>query len=438
MRYSCASLLAALALALSATARANDFDLQIITPHHEDIQKEFQAAFSAHLGKKLNIRWIKQGTGELLQLLDAKDRASKGESFGIDVFFGGGAPDHQLAADRGYTEPPNIPAEILSGIPSEIAGVKLYDEKHHWFGAALASFGVIYNKRGLATQKLPEIARWEDLADPRMYSWVIVADPRKSSSVRVSYELILQKFGWEKGWPIIMQMVANARSIAVASSNVPNDVAGGDVLAGPCIDFYASVQMARAGKDVIGYVNPVGGSAITPDPISMLRKPPNRDMAEKFIAFVLSFEGQRLWVLPAKSEGGPRNTELRRFPVRRDVCLKHADTIIVNDPFAEAEAGTFMKMDDVLQARRNVLVRDLVGVALIDLHTDLRAAWKALIDGGMKPAALEEWNKPPFTEAESLELADKLSAGGAEAKRITRSWVNTFSAKYKRVIELSK
>lgn len=422
----------------SPGAAADDFDLEIITPHHEDIQKEFQTGFARALGRDPRIRWIKQGTGELIQLLDAKERAAKGASFGLDIFFGGGVPDHDLAASRGYLEAVRLPPEILEGIPPDIAGVKLYDDRHLWFGSALSSFGIIYNKRGLSNQGLPEITGWEDLAHPRMFSWVTIADPRKSSSVRVTYEVILQKYGWERGWVMLMQLAANSRGVAVASSQIPNEVAGGDILAGPCIDFYAYAQMGVAGRDVIGYVNPPGASAITPDPISMLRSPPHRELAQKFIEFVLSPAGQQLWVLPKGAPGGPQSVELCRLPVRPDVCARNAERLVIKDPFRDAGSGVFMKLDGDLERRRTTLVRELVGTVLVDMHDDLRATWKALIDGGMKPAALAEWNKPPFSEKEGLEFAKKISDGGSDVRRLTRGWVRYFADKFKRVRELSK
>lgn len=438
MRFTVYSAILMLLTWLVPPAAAGDYELQIITPHHDHIQQEFHAAFNRHMGREIKIRWIKQGTGELIQLLSAKDRAVRGGGFGLDVFFGGGVPDHDLAAKRGFLQKCNVPSEIMAGIPPQIAGVKNYDDNRMWVGAALSSFGIFYNKRGLKNQGLPEIESWADLAHPRMYSWVIIADPRKSSSVRVAYELILQKYGWDKGWPMLMTMAANSRRIAVASSIIPNEIAGGDVLAGPCIDFYAYAQIAKAGGDILGYVNPPGESAITPDPIAMLRKPPHRAMAEKFISFVLSPQGQRLWVLPAGEEGGPLKHALRRLPVRPDVCETYADKLLVQNPYKQAGAGVFMTVDGDLQNDRTVLIRDLMGAALIDLHRECRAAWKAIIDGGMKPAALAEWNKLPFSEQEGLEFAKKLAGGGSKARRILLRWQNEFSDKYTRVRKLAR
>jgi len=430
--------LCGLCVVLPAAAQADDFDLQIITPHNSDTQAEFERGFAKALGRPVRIRWLTKGTGQILQQLDAQQRATPGGSFDLDLLFGGGVPDHEQAAAKGYLEKPHLPDAALAGIPPTIAGVATHDPNGRWYGAALTSFGVLVNRRGLANQKLPEIVEWKDLGDPRLYSWVVLADPRPSSSVRVSYELILEQYGWEKGWPLLMQIAANARLITDSASAIPGEVASGNALVGPCIDFYAHGRVAEAGADVLAYVNPAGGSAITPDPIALLRKAPHRELAEKFIAFVLSPEGQRLWVLPVGAEGGPTEHVLRRLPVRPDVCRLATGAGCIQDPYKQAEAGTFRKLDDRLYRERNKLLAELMGAALVDLHEEVRTAWKALADSGMKPEALAEWNKLPFAESETPDLARKLEAGEREAKKLTRQWTQWFQAKYARVRELAK
>lgn len=417
--------------------RSDDWDLQILTPHSDEIQQEFDRAFQEHVGRPLKIRWIKRGTREILQQLDAQERQRPGDTFGMDVFFGGGVPDHGLAASRGYLERANIPDTILAGIPADIAGVANYDESRLWYGSALSSFGVLVNLRGLRNQNLPPVEVWSDLADPRMFRWVVVADPQKSSSVAVSYELVLQQHGWDDGWPLLMQMFANARIITDSSARIPNEIATGEVLAGPCIDFYAWGRIAEAGRDVLAYVHPRGGSAITPDPIALLRKAPHRELAEQFITFVLSPEGQRLWVLPAGTEGGPKQNTLRRLPVRPDVCEQNAEALVVRDPYQEAAAGVFGKIDDQVQRQRSALLAVLIGAAFVDQHNDLQTAWKALMDGGMKPAALAEWRRLPFTADETPVLAEKLQGGGS-ASDLKLEWSRWFREKYQRVRELSR
>ncbi|MGD2110492.1 MAG: ABC transporter substrate-binding protein [Phycisphaerae bacterium] len=440
MRSSVPAILCVMGLlfGLNARASADDYDLVVITPHNVHIQQEFEHAFGKHVGKPLSVRWIKQGTGQLIQLLDAKERAASGGSLGFDVFFGGGVPDHDLAAAKGYLEPPNLPDEILGAIPSEIAGLPNYDEKRLWVSTAISSFGILVNQRGLRNQGLDDVTSWKDLADPKMFSWVILVDPRKSASVQVSYEAVLQQYGWAEGWVVLSQMAANSRLIADSSSAVPNEVATGDVLAGPCIDFYASARIAQVGKDILHYVHPTGGTAVTPDPISMLRHPPHRKMAERFIAFVLSPAGQRVYSLPAGVPGGPQEHALFRLPVRSDMYSTDREARHVANPYEMAAEGKFLILDGNLQRTRVVVLAELMGAGLVDLHDELRSTWKALIDGGMKPDALALWKKPLLDESEVLALAKQFDDGGRTARKQTRRWIRRFQEKYEQVKALAR
>ena len=61
-----------------------------------------------------------------------------------------------------------------------IGGLPLYDQKNdppQWFGTALSSFGIVYNRDVLQHLELPEPRTWSDLRDPRYRGWIVLADP---------------------------------------------------------------------------------------------------------------------------------------------------------------------------------------------------------------------------------------------------------------------
>lgn len=419
-------------------ARAEEDELVVITPHNIHIQEEFEAGFHRYLGRPVHIRWIKQGTSELIQLLDAKDRTDPGKSFGIDVFFGGGMADHLLAASRGYLSSANIDDKVLQPIPKEIGGYHLLDNDKRWFATALSTFGILVNKRGLETNKLPAVHAWADLADPRMESWVVLADPRKSASVQVCYEAVLQQYGWEKGFELLMEMGGNSRLIADSSSGVPNEVGTGNALAGPCIDFYAHARIEQAGSDILGYVLPEGGTAVTPDPISLLRNPPHRKLAEDFIAFTLSDAGQQLWVLPPETSGGPLKHNLYRTSVRPDLFERFRVSIPADRFFDYTQAKPMEKFDPSLHSARLLLVSELMGAAIVDQHDDLVRAWRALIAAGFPEDAMAEWRRMPVSEEKTGEVAAKLNEGGRTTRDLVRDWRRFYREKYDRVRELAQ
>lgn len=433
----CTGLVVLLALS-SATVFGEDYDLTIITPHNVHIQEEFEKGFSKQVGRDLKIQWIKQGTGQLIQLLDAKARSKRNTGFGIDVFFGGGVPDYELAASKGYLQHPDLPQKLLDAVPYQIAGQPNYDPKGEWYSVAVSTFGILVNHRGLESNGLPPIKTWEDLASPKMFSWVMMADPRKSASNQVAYESVLQQYGWEKGWPLLLEMAANSRIIADSSSAVPNEIASGNVLAGPCIDFYAMSRILEGGASDLSYVLPHGGTAITPDPIAMLRNPPHKELAGQFIAFVLGEPGQKLWILPTGTPGGPELHALYRLPVRPDIYELPAVRAHTASPYQEAESGNILKLDGKLYQDRLVGLAQLMGVAAVDLHQELQATWKALIDAKFPAGAMAEWNKPTFTEAQVLEFSHELEGGGRKAKRLTRRWIAQYQDKYERIQKMCR
>ena len=115
---------------------------------------------------------------------------------------------------------------------------------------------------------------------------------------------------------------ANARYFTDSASKVPIDVSTGDAAAGLAIDFYgryqAETSKAPDGAYRMQYVTPEGGSSVSADPISLLRGAPHRELAVRFIEFVLAPEGQRLWTYAPGTRGGPQNTD----PETADWCRR--------------------------------------------------------------------------------------------------------------------
>ena len=119
----------------------------------------------------------------------------------------------------------------------------------------------------------------------------------------------------------LLKIAANARYFTDSSTIVPMDVSRGDSAAGIAIDFYARVTEESAGSDRMRYFAPMGATAITPDPVAILAGATGRklELAEHFVEFLLSPEGQRLWILKPGTPGGPIDRSLRRPPIRHDV-----------------------------------------------------------------------------------------------------------------------
>jgi ABC-type Fe3+ transport system substrate-binding protein len=358
--------------------------LVLISPHWEGIRYEFERAFKAHYqsetGRAVELEWMDVGgSSETLRYLQSEFK-SKPAGIGIDVFFGGGYDPYLALKKDHLLESYVLPKPLLEKIPERLAGVPLYDPDHTWYGATLAGFGIVYNKVVLGLTKLPVITTWEDLASPRAFGWVGSSDPRKSGSVHAVYEIILQAYGWEKGWKIITALGANVRSFSNSASQIPKDVAIGEVAYGLAIDFYAWAQVKEAGADKIGFVMPDNLTIITPDAIGVLKGAPNLEVAKAFIRFVMSEEGQKLWLLVEKAPGGPQRFQLNRFSVLPSLyALPPQSTAVKLNPFSWRSDFEF---DPKLGAERWSIVNDLIGALVIDQKHLLTRAWKDALDNG--------------------------------------------------------
>ncbi|HXF76348.1 MAG TPA: extracellular solute-binding protein [Methylomirabilota bacterium] len=407
--------------------------LVLISPHWEGIRYEFERAFKEHYqtetGRRVELEWIDVGgTSEMLRYIESEYK-SKPKGLGIDIVFGGGYDPYLALKKAGLLQPYVLPKPLLEKIPARLAGVPLYDPEYAWYGATLAGFGIVYNKVVLELTNLPVIATWEELASPRVFGWVGSSDPRKSGSVHMVYEIILQAYGWEKGWRIITALGANVRSFTNSASQIPKDVAIGEVAYGLAIDFYAWAQVKEAGADKIGFVMPENQTIITPDAIALLKGAPNREVAQAFICFVMSEEGQKLWLLAQGAPGGPQRYQLNRFSVLPSLYATSIQmTSVKLDPFSWRSKFAF---DPKLGAERWSIVNDLIGALVIDQKHLLSRAWKEALERGELDE--REWQRlaaVPISADEALALAKTQWKDPEFRNQKVNEWVQFARRKY--------
>jgi ABC-type Fe3+ transport system substrate-binding protein len=407
--------------------------LVLISPHWEGIRYEFERAFKARYqretGRTVEFEWMDVGgSSETLRYVESEFR-NKPTGIGIDIFFGGGYDPYLALKKTHLLEPYILPKPLLEKIPQRLAGVPLYDPDHTWYGATLAGFGIVYNKVVLGLTKLPVITTWEGLASPQAFGWVGSSDPRKSGSVHMVYEIILQAYGWEKGWRIITALGANVRSFTNSASQVPKDVAIGEVAYGLAIDFYAWAQVKEAGADKIGFVMPDNLTIITPDCIGILKGAPNREVAQAFVRFVMSEEGQKLWLLVEKAPDGPQRFQLNRFSVLPSLYeLSPQSTAVKLNPFLWRSDFEF---DPKLGSERWSIVNDLIGALVIDQKHLVTRAWKGALDKGSLTE--QEWQRltaMPISADEALTLAKTRWKDAEFRNQKLNEWIHFARSKY--------
>jgi ABC-type Fe3+ transport system substrate-binding protein len=407
----------------------------IITPHLDAIRNEFGRGFNAWHEKKFGARaevdWREVGgTSDALRFVQS-EFAKKPSGIGIDCFFGGGQEPFLLLADKKLLDAYTPPPEILDGIPQSINGVEVYDPNHTRYGAALSSFGILQNLRIQALTGLPLARRWEDLAQPQLLGWVGLGDPRNSGTMTVMFEAFLEFYGWETGWAKLAQIGGNARKFDRVSSSTAKDVTLGETAYAFAIDFYAFSQVAAAGRTNLVFALPQDFTPVSPDGIAILKGAPNLKTAQRFLDFVLSEEGQKLWFLPKGHPEGPQQSSIERMSVRPDFYKRYHG--ISNIEFSPFDLKQSFRYNAELSRKRREVVAALVGALLVDTQEELIAAWKSIIRRNLQAEDLAELGKMPLSADEALQLA----AGDWKKPEIRNrkkiEWQTWAQEKYKRL-----
>lgn len=446
--WRCWSVWAAAALAvlfwLGGCRKKVQADLVIVSPHNKSIQVEFEQAFrdwhkETHRTDVV-FEWREVGGTTLITRFLLNQYEGGAGTSGIDLYFGGGGPDHEMLAAKGLNVPVQLPEEIMAQLPQDIRGVPQYDAQGRWYAAAVSCFGILYNRKLLDERKLPVPRTWDDLATARMYGQVSAADASQSGSARAAYEMIVQSApDWPAGWAKLVKIFGNCRRFTGGASDVVRDVADGDVLAGAAIDFYAYNRMAQAKEGELAFALPAETAAFTPDPISMLQGAPHPAMAQRFVEFVLSERGQSLWCLPAGTPGGPKTHTLRRQPIRRDMYTKYKGKMI--EPLVDVFEVDFVLDQKAHEIRVGQLHGPLMKAAALDSREELAKAWKVVLNAGRTPKGqqlMKEFVALPADLADketALATAVKLSGDERKAREITNAWQRFFRDKYNRIIE---
>ncbi len=373
----------------------------------------------------------------------------------MDLFFGGGVYDHEKAEKQGLTVPAWGRGGPPAGLFEDAAGRVLIPREMNgevwrgqaFYGSVLSAFGICYNADRLADLGITHPpAAWEDLADPRYFGQLGLTDPTKSGSVAKAFEMIVHaqcsktvaaagftpaqirtyeaaiaaagkavgdvppevprayqealERGWLEGVRLVRRIGANARYFTDSSGRVPVDVSAGAAAAGIAIDFFGRLQAEMStppgGRPAMTYVTPVGGSSVTADPVSLMRGAPHRELAVRFIEFLLGEEGQRLWNYRVGTPGGPRRFALRRLPIRRDFYPSDDPVLqaaserhrpYLADPLWLPEVDAYRLGQSFLYEPRWTGVhfgiqRDLVRAMCMDSGDELRRAWQAILAHG--------------------------------------------------------
>ncbi len=297
----------------------------------------------------------------------------------------------------------DLPKEIASKIPAKVGAFPVHDPDNFFFGFALSGYGMMWNKPYLQAHKLKSPAEWTDLIDPSYFGHLSISAPSRSGTTHLTIESILQAYGWDKGWALLLNMGGNMAVITERSFGVPEGVNNGQYGIGIVIDFFGLSAISSGFPVDFAYPSL---TPIVPANVGMVKGGPNSENAKRFVNYLLSEEGQMLLF----------KSDIGRLPVIPQLYAK-APAGYPN-PFKMKIGG--LDFNSELSSSRYNIVNPLFDQIITFRLNELKEAWGAIykaekaIEEGKKKK--KDVSKAAAMVAEARSLATKVPVTETQAK----------------------
>ena len=172
------------------------------------------------------------------------------------------------------------------------------------------------------------------------------------------------------------------------------------------------------------------------DPVAVLKGVPNMELAQEFVRFLLSKEGQMIWNARPGEEMGPRFRALRRLPIRRDLYQEPYLSMMTDPDAMPYEVADRFFYDSKLTGHLFTPLRNIIRVMSIDSHEEMKSAWKALEKKGFPEEASRIFFdvSPVSYEITGTEIRSTFkSSDKVEAVRMTNRLGKHFRENYEKV-----
>jgi len=415
------------ALLLPALALADT--ITVVTSFPKELTAAYKKAFEAKFpGDKLEI--LNKNTAAGIAYVREQPAGSRPEVFWAS------APDAFEVLTSG-----NLLQKVDGGnpsIPDKVGSYPINDPQGYYKGQALAGYGIMWNTRYLAANKLPAPKEWADLAKPAYFSHVAISSPSRSGTTHLTVETILQGEGWNKGWAQLLAISGNSAAITERSFGVPDGVSNGQYGVGLVIDFFGLA--AKNSGMPVEFVYP-SVTAIVPANIALVAGAKSPDAGKRFIQFALSEEGQMLLL----------QKDISRLPVMPTIYAK-APAGYPN-PFTGSIQAK-VNFDTDLSESRYYVVVSLFDQMVTFRHKELAQATKAIWEaekrlGGKASPQLDEARKLAFSPVvDDKQIADKTllalfkadkkdEAASKQKAKVEEEWAAKAKGNYARAVELA-
>jgi iron(III) transport system substrate-binding protein len=228
-----ASLLAGIAMALSASFAYADSELTVYTAiEAEDLKRYAEAFNKAHPDIKIN--WVRDSTGVITaKLLAEKDNPQ------ADVVWGLAATSLLILKTEGMLEP-----YAAKGVENLKAAFKDSDTPPAWVGMDAWSASICFNTEEGKKLGLTAPSSWKDLTKPEYKGHVVMPNPASSGTGYLDVSSWLQLFGEEEGWKYMDALHENIAAYTHSGSKPCKMAAAGEAPIGISFEFRAAKSKA--------------------------------------------------------------------------------------------------------------------------------------------------------------------------------------------------
>ena len=308
-------IIGAIGASIAALMTSTAFAADLVIYDALDFTGGVVKAFEAKTGLAVDV--VEPGsTGETLGKIAAE---GSNPQFDI-VWLDGSAVMERMAAD-GVLQA--IPDDVLAGVKFTDFGKTLVPASKAYVPTGASTTAIEVNTKKVAADKLPK--SWADLAN--FAGSVAAKDPNLSGPAYQWLAGFFQTNGLDDGKKFLTTILTNKSLSGLSSGGKVNAaVLTGDASVGINQDS-AILSKIAAGEPVVA-VYPAEGSVALPEGLGIRAKTQHLDAAKKFIAFVMSSEGQ------AAMQDGP-DTDFFFIPVVDGV-----------KPKVERPAINYVQLDD--------------------------------------------------------------------------------------------
>ena len=225
-----------------------------------------------------------------------------------DVVIGGNSNFHSDLAAGGFTTPYFSPVVKQARIDP-----KFMDDKGYWTGWYYGALCLLYNDKRfqdeIASKGIKAPATWDDLLNPAYKGEVIASNPATTGAAYLMLAAQIFRLGSEQaGFDYIKKLHDNVAQYTAGANGSIALVSQGEAIVGFAWG-HDTIKQKKQGSLPITVVFPKD-TGFEIGAASILKGAPHKELAAKFIDFLLSPEAQKI-----NTDNG------YRYPVRADVAL---------------------------------------------------------------------------------------------------------------------